>query len=108
MAVECQAMHAGRCPTLQSSRPRLACAHSRLLTATLGGPVGIGYDNDDSSGHVRSRWSVVCLGRTVMRLVVKQPATAVVLLLLSASLGTAAAQPGEGSPGGVSKSGLLF
>src|SRR5881296_3429102 len=35
MAVECQAVHAGRCPTLQSSRPRaricsLAAAHRRV------------------------------------------------------------------------------
>ncbi len=36
MAVECQAVHAGRCPTLQSSRPRarirsLAAAHRDVI-----------------------------------------------------------------------------
>src|SRR5262249_10291775 len=61
-------------------------------------PGRIGYDNDDSSGHVRSRGCVAYLGRMAMRLMVTQPATAVVLLLLSASFGTAAAQALEKVP----------
>src|SRR5712692_7602138 len=65
----------------------------RPLSATLGRPVGVGHDHDDSSGHCRSRWWIAYLGRTVVRLAVIRPATAVVLLLLSAFLGTAAAQP---------------
>ena len=36
MAVEGQVVHAGRSPTSQSSRPRLAFARSRLLTAAFG------------------------------------------------------------------------
>src|SRR5207249_10624353 len=70
----------------------LAFARSRLLTAALGRPVGVGHDHDDSRGHFRSPWWIAYLGRTVMKLVVTRPTTAVVLLLLSASLGTAAAQ----------------
>src|SRR5713226_1133920 len=65
----------------------------RPLSATLGRPVGVGHDHDDSSGHCRSRWWIAYLGRTVVRLAVIRPATAVVLLLLSALLGPAAAQP---------------
>src|SRR5713226_6888303 len=65
----------------------------RPLSATLGRPVGVGHDHDDSSGDCRSRWWIAYLGRTVVRLAVIRPATAVVLLHLSASLGTAAAQP---------------
>src|SRR5712691_349389 len=71
----------------------LAFARSRLLTATLGRPVGVGHDHDDSSDHCRSRWWIAYVGRTVVRLAVIRPPTAVVLLLLSASLGMAAAQP---------------
>src|SRR6266446_800946 len=82
--------------TLQRTDARDACA--RPLSVTLGRPVGVGYDSDDSSGHCRSRWWIAYLGRTVMRLVVTRPTTAVVLLLLSASLGTAAAQPPEKVP----------
>ena len=36
MAVECQAVHAGRCPTSQWSRPLARMRSPRLLTATLG------------------------------------------------------------------------
>jgi hypothetical protein len=36
MAVECQAVHAGRCPTPQWSRPLARMRSPRLLTATLG------------------------------------------------------------------------
>src|SRR5713101_4939410 len=44
------------------------------------------------SGHCRSRWWIAHLGRTVVRLAVIRPATAVVLLVFSALLATAAAQ----------------
>src|SRR6266545_4978325 len=36
MAVECQAVHAGRCPTPQWSRPLARMRSPRLLTATFG------------------------------------------------------------------------
>ena len=52
----------------------------------------------DSSGHCWSLWWIAYLGRTVVRLAVIRPATAVVLLLLSAFLNTAAAQPPEKVP----------
>jgi len=61
----------------------------------LSRPVGIGLDNDDSSGHFRSWWWIAYLGRTVMRLAVSRSAAAVGLLFLLASLGTAAAQRPE-------------
>jgi hypothetical protein len=35
MAVECQAVHAGRCPTPQWSRPLARMRSPRLLTATF-------------------------------------------------------------------------
>ncbi len=49
-------------------------------------------------GSFSVEWWITYLGRRVMRLAVTRPATAVVLLLLSASLGTAAAQPREKVP----------
>jgi putative ABC transport system substrate-binding protein len=56
------------------------------------------HDHDDSSAHWRSQWWIAYLGRTVVRLAVIRPATAAVLLLLSAFLGMAAAQPPEKIP----------
>lgn len=77
---------------------RLALLAARPLTAALGRQVGVGHDHDDSSGHCRSRWWIAYLGPTVVRLAAIRSATAVVLLLLSAFLGTAAAQPREKVP----------
>ena len=50
------------------------------------------------SGHFRAQWWIAYLGHTVMELAATRPATTAVLLLLSAALGTAAAQPREKVP----------
>ena len=98
MAVERQAVHAGRCPTSQSSRPRarirsLAAAHRSVGQTSRGRP-----DHDESSGHFRSRWWIASLGRTVVKLAVTRPVTALLLLLLAAPLGMATAQPPQKVP----------
>src|SRR6266851_3956592 len=71
MAVECQAVHAGRCPTLQSSRPR---ARIRSLAAA--------HRDVRRTGEGRRVWGEVQIPMKFAQRVV----TALVLVLLAAAL----------------------
>jgi putative ABC transport system substrate-binding protein len=67
--------------------------HGRWADQSGGRP-----DHDASSGHFRSRWWIASLGRTVVKLAVTRPVTALLLLLLAAPLGMATAQPPQKVP----------
>ena len=71
----------------------LSAAHRRVGQTSRGRP-----DHDESSGHFRSRWWIASLGRTVVKLAVTRPVTALLLLLLVAPLGMATAQPPQKVP----------
>src|SRR5713226_7813959 len=98
MAVECQAVRAGRCPTPQWSRPLARMRSPRLLTAGVGQTRRVYQNNDtDQPSGGQLRWIARWAG-TVMQLAVTRLAPALILLLLTAPLGTAAAQPPEKVP----------